>query len=332
MFFNTPAYNHKQKYFEVAMKVYKSFIGIDIGKFNFVVSTYGEKTEKEYENTVEGIASFMKEYKAELKEGFSILETTGGYEMRLLLSLCEQGFDVHRANARNVKHFIQSFGNAVKTDKLDARALALYGRERYDRLSCFVPDTKEALALYELVQRRQDLKQLLVAEKNRLQGPRANVIKKSCEVMIEAIGSQIDVITIEIDGLIQASPVLTAKKAVLKTVPGIGEITATNLLVLLPELGKLSRREIASLAGLAPRANESGKFMGYRATGAGRSGIKPILFMSAMAARNSNSTLKTFYLRLVEVGKKKMVALTALMRKILVIANARLKEMNLALA
>jgi len=314
------------------MKVYKNFIGIDIGKFNFVVSVYGEKTEKEYENTAEDIASFLKEYKAKLKAGLSILETTGGYEMRLLLNLCEEGFAVHRANARNVKHFIQSFGNAAKTDKLDARALALYGHERHERLSCFVPESKDALALYELVQRRQDLKRLLVAEKNRLQAPRANVIKKSCEVMIEVIAEQVEVVTAEINVLIEASPILTAKKAMLKTVPGIGEVTATNLLVLMPELGKLSRREIASLAGLAPRANESGKFKGYRATGAGRSTIKPILFMSAMAARNSNSTLKTFYLRLVEAGKKKMVALTALMRKILVIANARLKETNLAVA
>ena len=107
--------------------------------------------------------------------------------------------------------------------------------------------------------------------------------------------------------------------------PGIGDITANDLLVLLPELGTLTRRKIASLAGLAPRANDSGQFSGYRAVRHGRSGIKPLLFMAAMAARNSNSSLQSFYNRLILAGKKKMVALTALMRKIIVIANARLK-------
>ena len=307
------------------MTVYNNFIGIDIGKFSFVVSVFGQKEVKEYDNTVEGISLFIKGYKRILKGGLSVLETTGGYEMRLLLTLCEDGYAVHRANARNVKYFIHSFGNAAKTDRLDAQALALYGRERHTQLRCYVPAAKEALALYELVQRRQDLKRLRVAEKNRLQGPRANVIKKSCEVMIEVISQQIEAVTVEMDTLIQADTVLTERKMILKTIPGIGEITATDLLVLLPELGHLNRREIASLAGLAPRANESGKFKGYRRTGGGRSTIKPILFMSAMAARNSKSSLKDFYERLIAVGKKKMVALTALMRKILVIANARLK-------
>ena len=147
--------------------------------------------------------------------------------------------------------------------------------------------------------------------------------------MIEAIAEQVKLVTAELNTLIEQDLVLKAKKEVLKTVPGIGDITANELLILLPELGTLSRREIASLAGVAPMANESGTFKGYRATGHGRSDIKPILFMSAMAARNSNTPLKSFYNRLIESGKKKMVALTALMRKIIVIANARIKEFNL---
>ena len=122
---------------------------------------------------------------------------------------------------------------------------------------------------------------------------------------------------------------LQKKKEVLKTIPGVGEVTANHLLVLLPELGTLNRKQIASLTGLAPIANDSGKFKGYRATGHGRAGIKPILFMAAMAARNSNSSLKSFYNRLVDAGKKKMVALTALMRKIIVMANAKVRDLNL---
>lgn len=313
------------------MTVYNNYVGVDIGKFSFVVALHGQKHTKEYDNDAVGIQAFMKDYHNYLSKGLCILETTGGYEMRLVLTLCEKGYKVHRANTRKVKHFIRSFGNAAKTDNLDAKALALYGYERGERLDCFTPASKQALALYELVQRRQDLKRLLVAEKNRLQAPRADLIKESCKTMIATIAEQVKLITEQLNLLIDQDPVLRVKKQTLKTVPGIGDITANELLILLPELGTLNRRQIASLAGVAPMANESGTFKGYRATGHGRSDIKPILFMSAMAARNSNSSLKSFYNRLIEAGKKKMVALTALMRKIIVIANARISELEFSI-
>lgn len=311
------------------MTLYNNFVGVDIGKFNFVVAIHGQKQVKEYDNDSSGIKSFLKDYQKYLSQGLCILETTGGYEMRLVLTLCEAGYSVHRANTRKVKHFIRSLGTSAKTDKLDSKALALYGYERGARLECFTPQSQQALALYELVQRRQDLKRLLVAEKNRLKAPRANLVQESCRVMIETINQQVELITKQINAFIEQDPGLKAKKETLKSIPGIGDITANELLVLLPELGTLSRRQIASLAGVAPMANDSGTFKGYRATGHGRSDIKPILFMAAMAARNSNSNLKSFYNRLIQAGKKKMVALTALMRKIIVIANARLKPLIL---
>jgi transposase len=309
------------------MTLYNNFIGLDIGKFNFVVAAYGNKSTREYENNPQGIKLFMKEYKTLLKNSLCILETTGGYEIRLLLTLCDKKYSVHRANTRKVKNFIRSFGNGAKTDALDAQALALYGYERGDKLVKFVPSNKKGLDLYELVQRREDLKQILVAEKNRFQAPRAELIKRSCMTMIEVINEEIKAIDAEIDALIKSDGSLNAKKEMLKTINGIGNVVANELLVLMPELGKMSRREVASLAGLAPIAKDSGKSVGYRRTGYGRSGIKPILFMAAMAARNSNSQLKTFYLNLIAKGKKKMVALVALMRKIIVIANARLKPL-----
>ena len=311
------------------MSLYNNYIGIDIGKFNFVVSEHGLKKAQEYNNDTTGIKTFIKDFKKSLIEGLCILETTGGYERRLLLTLCEQGFKVHRADTRKIKNFIRSFGNDSKTDRLDAKALALYGYERASRLDVFTPQSKQSLTLYELVQRRKDLKKMLVSEKNRFQAPRADVIKESCRVMIESITSQIVAVTHELNLLIEQDLALKHKKDVLKTVPGIGDVTANKLLVLLPELGKLNRREIASLAGLAPKANDSGQLNGHRFIRYGREGIKPILFMAAMAARNSNSSLKAFYEHLVLSGKKKMVALTALMRKIIVIANARLRDADL---
>lgn len=313
------------------MTLYSNYIGIDIGKNFFVVAGYGSKKTFEYDNNPCGIKAFINDFKKKLQEGLCVLETTGGYEMRLLLTLCEAGFAVHRANTRKVKRFIQSYGNDAKTDKLDAMALALYGYERSQRLELFSPQSTKALALFELVQRRNDLKQMLVAEKNRLKAPRADLIKNSCIAMIEVLDNQMTAITDEINLLIADDPVLKAKKEILKTIPGIGDIIANELLVLLPELGSLTRRKIASLAGLAPKANDSGQFSGYRCISYGRCGIKPILFLAAMAARNSNSPLKAFYEQLILTGKKKMVALTALMRKIIVIANARIRDFNLGI-
>lgn len=308
------------------MSLYNNYIGLDIGKYNFVVALYGRKNTKEYENNKAGIKSFISDYKQLLSNNsLSILEVTGGYELELLFTLHHQGFAVHRANTRKLKNFINSYGNGAKTDSMDAKALAFYGFERKSSLELFVPQRKKAIELYELVQRRNDLKQMLVAEKNRLQAPTTvGIIKYSCQLMIKVISEQIESLVFKINTLIKDDIILAARKKLLMSIPGIGNIVANELLILLPELGQLNRRQIASLAGLAPRANDSGKFTGYRRTGHGRSLVKPLLFLAAMAARNSNSELKLFYENLIARGKKKMVALTALMRKIIVIANAKL--------
>lgn len=308
------------------MITYESFIGIDIGKYNFVVALHGNKKVDDYENTPCGIAEFIKAYKRYLIKGLCILETTGGYEMGVLLALCSCEFAVHRANTRKVKYFIKSYGNAAKTDKLDAKNLALYGVERGKTLELFTPQSKQANELYEMIQRRNDLKQMLVAEKNRLKAPRTLRVKESIQSHIDLLKIQLEIITEEINSLIAQDFVLSERKKILKTIPGIGDIIANELLTLLPELGQLSRREIASLVGVAPRCNDSGTLQGYRRTTHGRAGVKPLLFLAAMAARNSKSSLKIFYEGLLARGKIKMVALVALMRKIIVIANARLKN------
>jgi len=309
------------------MKLYNNFIGIDIGKFSFVIALHGSKKISEYENTQSGIADFIRDHKENLAESLCILETTGGYEMELLTTLYNENFAVHRANTRKVKNFIRSFGNGAKTDALDAKALALYGFERQDRLELFKPQIKLMIELSELVSRRNDLKQILVAEKNRLKAPGNNFIKSSCKKLIETVSEEIKSITNMINEKIATDKVLQAKKEVIKEIPGIGDVVANELLTVLPELGNLNRRQIASLAGLAPRSNDSGTFSGYRFTGHGRDTVKPILFLAAMAARNSKSELKEFYEKLINKGKKKMVALVALMRKIIVIANAKLRDL-----
>lgn len=309
------------------MSIYHNFIGIDIGKFSFIVACHGKNNVKEYENTSSGISTFFKEFKRELPKSLVILEATGGYEMELLLSICDKKIAVHRANTRKVKSFIRSFGHAAKTDALDAKALALYGCERHKILDLFVPASPHLLTLYTLVQRRHDLRKILVAEKNRSKGPKAEPIQESCAIVIQTVEAQMKLISTKIEELIEQDPVLQERQKVLMTIPGIGKIVSQELLSLMPELGTLNRKQIACLAGLAPRANDSGKLKGYRSTGHGRQGVKPMLYLAAMAARNSHSPLKEFYNNLIGRGKKKMVALTALMRKIIVIANARLKNL-----
>ncbi len=311
------------------MQQYHIFIGIDIGKFNFVVSLYGKKDSQEYDNTPLGHSKFIKDYRKELRTGLCILETTGGCEHALLFTLCQKGFSVHRANTRHVKNFIRSLGQQAKTDSLDAQALALYGYERHQRLDLFVPQSPQSYELFELIQRRNDLKQMLVAEKNRLKSPRLNWAKESVERHIALLSEEIEAITNRVNLIIEQDKALKARKEALKTVPGIGDVVANELLVLMPELGSLTRRQAASLCGVAPRANDSGKRQGYRSTGHGRNAVKPMLFLAAMAARNSKTELGAFYQHLLKQNKKKMVALVAVMRKIIVIANARLRDIAL---
>jgi len=274
------------------MTPYINFIGIDIGKFSFVVATNDQKTTQEYENSSAGIGQFIEDTQSLLATSLLVVETTSGYELNLLYALCQQGHAVHRADTRKVKNFIRSYGSAAKTDALDAKALALYGKERGHALELFQPQSQQTMLLFQLVQRRADLKQILVAEKNRLQSPSTYLVEQSCRLMIDTVEAQLQMLNTQIQQLIAESPILKKKHTVLKTIPGIGDIVASELLILLAELGTLSRRKIASLAGVAPRANDSGCFQGYRQTGRGRGGIKPLLFIASMAARNSHSPLK----------------------------------------
>lgn len=189
-----------------------------------------------------------------------------------------------------------------------------------------MPPSKTMQLLYELITRRQDLTKMVVSEKNRLQAPLGKKLKSSYKTVLETLEAESKRITEEMLQAIAADESLKEKQAVLEKIPGIGPIISSTLLALLPELGQLNRREIASLVGLAPRAKDSGQYSGYRSIGHGREGVKPMLFLSAMSARKSDEQMKAFYEKLVGKGKKKMVALTALIRKIITIANAKMRD------
>src|SRR5262245_53479845 len=153
------------------MKAYHKFIGVDMGKYSFVTNIFGEKNTTEYENTSAGIVQFIQDHKTRLANALCVVEATGGYELALLYALTEKSYAIHRADARKVKFFIHSFGLSAKTDALDAKALAHYAKEREERLTLFVPSSKKMMELFHLVQRRNDLKTMLVAEKNRYKSP-----------------------------------------------------------------------------------------------------------------------------------------------------------------
>ncbi|MDT0635838.1 transposase [Spectribacter hydrogenoxidans] len=217
-----------------------------------------------------------------------VCEATGGHEAALLAATVEAGVPAHRADARKVKAFIRSLGRLAKTDRIDAQGLARYGRERADQLVRWQPPDADRQALQSLVRLRRELVAQRTAHQQRLKAP--------------ALRQRYDII---------------------QAIPGCGPVAATALVALLPELGQANRRGIAALA---PHPRQSGKTNGYRRVRGGRPEVRQALFMVALAASRHHPTLQAFYNRLVANGKKKIVAITAVMRKLITIINARIRD------
>jgi transposase len=306
---------------------YKYAIGIDAGKehFDAVLHGAGAKPSR-FPNNSEGFARFRKEFAVQLPDALAVLEATGGYETALLAELLSLGTRVHRADPLTAKHFIRSLGKRAKTDKLDAQALARYGWERKDMLRLFQLGDKPQQELKTLLARRQDLLAMRVAEQTRLGHPRYQEVQACLRAVLKTLTAQIEAIEGRIETLIQASKDLSAKAELMTGFKGIGRKTAIVLLAHMPELGTLTRRQAASLAGCAPHPRDSGSLRGYRRTVGGRAAVKRALFMAAMCARRYNPTLSAFYARLVQNGKKPIVAIVAVMRKIVTILNAVLRD------
>ena len=310
---------------------YKYAIGIDVGKAHFDAALYGAQvTPSRFPNSGEGFAQFIKKFAAGLPEALVVLEATGGYETALLAELLSQRTAVHRADPLTAKHFIRSLGKRAKTDRLDALALARYGWERRDMLRPFQPKDKPLQELKTLLARRQDLLAMRIAEETRLAHPGYIDVQASLEAMLKTLNAQLEAIESRIEALLQASQQLSAKLELMTTVKSIGKRTAIVLLGHMPELGTLNRRQAASLAGCAPHPRDSGSMRGYRRTVGGRAAVKRALFMAAMCARRYNPVLRAFYERLVQNGKKPIVAIVALMRKLITILNAMLRDAEAA--
>jgi transposase len=301
----------------------KVFIGIDIAKDTIDISVLpsGESwtvgaTPTELQETVDRLAA--------LKPTNIVMEATGGYETRLAASLATAGLPVAVVNPRQVRDFARALGILAKTDAIDAHVLALFAEKVQPE--CRPLPTDDEHALKELLTRRRQLVDMRTAESNRRQHVVSKQVCESITTLIESINHELDGIEREIDNRIKASPVWRAKDKLLQSVPGIGKTTASMLIVALPELGHLNRRQIASLVGLAPMNRDSGTFRGRRMITGGRALIRTGLYMPILSAIRYNPKIKTFYDRLIDAGKLEKVAITACMRKLLTMLNSIVRE------
>ncbi len=303
------------------------FIGCDVGKTAIVIHDAAYGRTRTIANEPQALAAFAASLNPTC---FVVCEATGGYERDLLAALIAGSVPAHRADARKVKAFIRSFGVLGKSDAIDAAALARYGRDRYAELPLWSAREPERLRLQALVLARRDLVKDRLAYANRRAAPAAEPVHPYLAALVESFEAQIKAIEADINALCAACEGIAKAVQTLVTIQGVGQKTAAALIALMPELGSLPRRQAAALAGLAPHPNQSGQTDAYRRTRGGRPEIKRLLFMAAISAAKHNPTLSAFYKRLLSAGKKPLVAITAIMRKLVVIANAKLRAHQIA--
>lgn len=304
---------------------FKYFTGVDVGKFTLVIHDSLTRQTQEIANTRRAIRGFFEERSP--ADTLVICETTGGYEAELLAVCTELGIAIHRANTFQVKAFIRSLGVHGKTDAIDAQALTRYGQERYARLSLWSAPAAEEKRLKKLAQRRRDLIQMMTQEKNRLQAPDEDAdARKTIQALLRTLQTQLARIDAVITEIIQSHTDLQRKQTIMTQIAGVGTKTAQALLATMPELGQLTRRQTACLAGLAPHPHDSGTHSGRRIIRGGRREVRCALYMAALSAARHHSELKTFYGRLIANGKRPIVAITAVMRKLLTIINAKIRD------
>jgi transposase len=299
------------------------FIGCDVGKRHIVVFDSAAAKTVQIENKRRALAAFARSLD---RDCLALCEATGGHEAALLEALAAAGVPAHRADARKVKAFIRSSGTLGKSDGIDARALARYGAERHGHLRRWsIPDRQRA-RLQALVRTRRDLVDERSAHNNRLGAPGGKIAAPYLKKLIACLERQIQRIEADIRTLLDECEDLARCRRALTEIKGIGPTTAATLIALMPELGTLTRREAAALAGLAPHPNQSGLTDGYRRTRGGRKEIKQALFLPALTAGRYHPTLKPFRKRMIQDGKKPIVAATAVMRRLIVIANAKVRD------
>lgn len=312
------------------MSAFSAVVGIDVAKAHVDVWVLGAKLDvQRFDNDAQG-HSVLAAALQPLGVALVVMEATGGYEAALACALQAAGLAVAVVNPRQARDFAKSMGRLAKTDAIDARMLAEFAAvlvRREDLGSLIRPLTDaQQQALAALVTRRRQLLSMQLAERQRLQLALA-MVRPSIEAMIKAIRAQLDDVEAQMVGHVEQH--YSALDTLLRSASGIGPVASATLIAELPELGRLNRREIAALVGVAPMANDSGNSRGRRRVQGGRFEIRRVLYMATLTAARYNPAIKTFYQRLLGAGKLPKVALVACMRKLLTTLNAMVKTNKL---
>ncbi len=300
------------------------YVGVDVAKNSLDVAVSSSEGVRQFANDHEGITNAVQ-YIAGLKPAGIILEATGHLEMPLAAALQADRLPVAVINPRQVRDFARATGTLAKTDTIDARMLALFGTRVKPEIRP-LPDEKTR-EMRNLLTRRRQLIEMLTAEHNRLFHSGEDV-RPGIETHIKWLEEALSDINNNLDRRIRLSPSWFEKDNLLKSVPGVGKVVSSSLLIELPELGMLNRRKIAALVGVAPFNRDSGTMRGRRTVWGGRAKLRAVLYMAALVASRRNPIIAAFYQRLVNAGKAKKVALVACMRKLLTILNAMIRTMT----
>jgi len=299
-------------------------IGIDVSKERFVIAVAPTHDRWTSETTPAAVDVLVARL-VQLQPTIIVVEATGGYERAVVAQCAAAGLPVAVVNPRHVRAFAQAMGRTAKTDDIDAAVLADFGA-RINPPTRVIADA-ETRALAALVVRRRQLIEMIVMERQRLgQAPPTGKITRDLRNHIRWLERRVEDVDDEIGTAIQASPVWRVHEDLLRSVPGIGPTTARTLLAELPELGRLERRTIAALVGVAPVNCDSGQHRGQRHIWGGRGSVRAALYMAALSAIRCNPVLAAFYHRLRTAGKPGKVALVATMRKLLTILNTMMKH------
>lgn len=295
-----------------------SYVGIDVSKDRLDVHVRPSGEAFVVARDDEGVAELLRRLGA-LAPALIAVEATGGYETVVAAAVGGAGLPLAVVNPGQVRHYAQALGKRAKTDPVDAEVIARFAEATRPEPRSLPDEATQALA--DLVTRRRQIITMMVAERQRA-GRLPRRLRKSCERVVRMLEKELATLDIDIDTTVRGSPAWRATEDLLASVPGIGSVTARSLIAELPELGRLDRRRIASLVGIAPYTRQSGQWRGKAFIGGGRRTVRAALFVATMAAVRHNPMIRAFRKRLLAAGKPKMVTMIACMRKLLVILNA----------
>jgi transposase len=299
------------------------FVGIDVSKDKLDVFLHPQGRALKVPRTEGGLAQLAQELK-DVSVATVAVEATGGYETLVVYGLTALGLPTVIVNPAQVRQFAKGLGKRAKTDLLDAQMIARFAEVMRPAIR---PLPDESLRhLSGLMDRRRQIVSMIAADKQREHATTDAKLKKSITRLRRALEKELGRIDTDIDGQIGLFPEWLAQEELLTSVPGVGTVTARTLLAEMPELGRLDRRQIGSLAGLAPWTRESGRWVGQSRIGGGRARIRTALYMAVLSGVRYNPVLKAFYRDLLLRGKLKLVALMAAARKLLTILNAILRD------